>query len=162
MALEVLTRLRLPIAPVAPTDVARKMDIIAGSEVDYAVTPIDTGTKWVEGSPVWRVVFVSQNGPTINTNNSVGHTAEFVALVRLTGYCIAPDGNRYPVGYSDGSTFYYSVRIHENGYIEERHGHASLNGVRMFLILDYVPEAPHLTIWDAGTTVWDAGATLWD
>ncbi|PWT79179.1 MAG: hypothetical protein C5B60_00070 [Chloroflexi bacterium] len=160
--IEVLARMRVPIVPTLPDEVARKADIVTGATPDYSLSSIDTAVKWVDGSPVLRRVLITLTGTALSTPNEVGHILDFDGLVRLEGYAIAADGFRYPIGYMGGTMMWFSAMIHENGTIIEMHANAALSGCRMIIIIDYLGEPTTVSSWDAGTASWDNGGTIWD
>ena len=165
MAIEILSRVRLPIAPVLPDELARKSDIITGDTVNYSLTAVDTGTKWIDGSSVFRRVFVASTGGALNTPNTVIDIPagwNFNGIVRLDGYCITSGGLRVPIGYYGGPADFFSSTISEDGVIFERHGGADMSTRPMILIIDFISQPTGLSSWDGGTTVWDGGASTWD
>lgn len=165
MAIEVLSRLRLPIAPVLPDEVARKADLISGDTVNYSLTPVDTLVKWVDGSAIFRRVFVAVAGTAVNTDNAVVDIPGgwgFNGIVRLDGYCITLAGLRIPIGYYGAPADYFSATIDEDGVIFERHGMAAVSSRPIILIIDYISQPTGLSSWDGGTSVWDGGASTWD
>ena len=165
MAIEVLARLRVPFAPVAADEVARKADLITGDTVNYSLTGVDTLVKWVDGSAIYRRVFVTVAGGTVNTNNAVVDIPGgwgFNGIVRLDGYTITLAGLRIPLGYWGGTADYFSATIDEDGVIFERHGMASVNGRPFIIIVDYISQPTGLSSWDGGITVWDNGTSTWD
>lgn len=162
MAIEVLSRMRLPIVPILPDEVARKADIISGEAVDYSLTAVDTNVTWVDGTPVMRRVLITTTGTALHSPNEVGFIPQFGGLVRLDGYCIALDDFRVPLGYYAGANLYFSAMIHASGTIIELHGNAAHSGRRMIIIIDYLGEPTTVSSWDKGTTSWDDGKTLWD
>src|SRR5262245_16095848 len=98
--IEVLSRMRLPIAPLLPDEVARLSDIITGDSVNYTLEPKNTGTLWIDGQPVWRRVFIAVSGGTINTDNTIINIPAgwgFHGLVRLDGYLTDTADVRYPL-----------------------------------------------------------------
>lgn len=163
MAIQVLSRLQLPVTPVFPTDVARKMDLAAGGGVNYSTVPIDTLVEWVEGSPVYRKVVFARSGNTIGTNNQIATAAGFIALIDIRGYVVGQDQYRYPLGYSAG-TAYFAVMMHQDGTVYEQHGISGFNNCDVVLIVDYIPDSGVITTWDAALTVYDSalGGTRWD
>ena len=160
--IEVLARMRLPVAPVLPDEVARKADLIAGDSPDYSLSAVDTNVKWVDGSPVLRRVLITATGAPLNVPNAVGLVPDFSGLVRLDAYCIGLDNFRVPMGYYTSPTAYFSVMIHEDGNIVELHGNAAYSDRRMIVIVDYIGEPTTISSWDGGTTSWDNGTTFWD
>lgn len=164
--IEVLTRMRLPIVPVLPDEVARKADIITGESINYSLEPGDTGVKWIDGQPVFRRVFIGMSGATVNTNNVVIHVPGagwgFYGLVRLDGYITTTTEERVPLSFYGAANDYIGVKIAANTDIVERHGGASMNSRPMILIVDYISQPIGTSSWDQGITAWDAGTTTWD
>lgn len=164
--MQVLSKLRLPAAPVIDIDVARKEDIVTGEGVNYSLTPKDTGVKWIDGQPVWRRVFVTASGLNPNVSNPVIDIPAgwgFHGLARLDGYLTTADGIRTPLQYYGGAADdYLGVRITETGVITERHGGVDKNNRPMVLILDYISYPTGTSSWDGGTASWDGGTSWWD
>lgn len=178
MATEVWTHLRVKCPPVHPEDVARKADLVSGDEVNYSLESVDTGVKWIDGSSVYRRVFITatkdypgQRVPIIDIPNGWG----FRGLVRLSGYLIAVnesgDGeiDYLPIGFTGGSNdgtydgSFIHVWIDSDGVIYETHQWDIFHNRPLILIVDYIT-APvgGTTAWDGGATLWDNGTTAWD
>lgn len=159
--MQVLSKLRLPAIPTAPVDVARLADLTTGAGINYSTVARNTGLRWIEWSPVWRIVYLADTGASTGTANTIGQIANFVGLVSVSGYCVAGDGWRYPVGYTAGAN-YLSVRVHVDGTVAELHNPAFLSDLRLILIVDFIASTADITTWDAGLTTWDSGLTTWD
>src|SRR5215471_5779013 len=163
--IEVLSRMRLPIAPQLPDEVARKADIITGESVNYSISPVDTGVMWIDGQPIYRRVFILMTGATVNTSNTILHVPNgwgFFGLVRLDGYLTTTDEDRVPLSYYFAPNDYLGVRITGEGDVIERHGGASMNQRPMIVIIDYISQPIGTSSWDQGTTAWDNGTSTWD
>lgn len=163
--IEVLSRMRLPIAPIAPDEVARKADLITGESVNYSLEPVDTGVKWVDGQPVFRRVFIAVSGTAVNTNTTVIHIPngwDFNGLIRLDGFITTTTDDRVPLSFYGGAADYIGVKITAAGDIIERHGGAVMNSRPMILIVDYLSVPTGTSSWDGGITAWDSGTTTWD
>jgi len=161
--IEVLARMRLPIAPVLPDEVARLEDV--GEGVNYSIEPVDTGVMWIDGQPVFRRVFILMTGAVANTNNTILHVPNgwgFFGLVRLDGYLTTSTENRVPLSYYFAPDDYLGVRLASNGDIVERHGGTAMNVRPMIVIVDYISQPIGTSSWDQGTAAWDNGTTTWD
>lgn len=165
MTIEILSRVRLPIAPLLPDELARKADIITGESVNYSLSAKDTGVLWIDGQSVWRRVFIGASGNATNTTNSVIDIPAgwgFHGLARLDGYLTTTDGWRTPLQFYGSPTDYLGVRIDEDGVITERHGGANMSLRPMIIIVDYISFPSGTSSWDGGSTAWDDGTTTWD
>lgn len=164
--LEILSRVRLPVAPVLPDEIARKADLITGESVNYSLTPRDTGVKWIDGQPVWRRVFITASGLNPNIENAIIDIPAgwgFHGLARLDGYLTTADGIRIPLQYYGGAANnYLGCRIDEDGVITERHGGADMSGRPMVIVIDYISYPTGMSSWDLGSTLWDSGSSSWD
>ena len=163
--IEVLSRLRLPIAPVLPDEVARLEDIFEGESVNYSLDPKNTLVKWIDGQPVWRRVFILMSGATANVNHMILDIPtgwDFDGLVRLDGYLTTAAGVRVPLGSWFSTTDYFSCRITQDGEIIERHGGADMNLRPIIMIVDYISMPSGSSSWDSGITAWDGGSSTWD
>lgn len=163
--LEILSRVRLPVAPVLPDELARKADIITGESINYSLEPGDTGVKWIDGQPVFRRVFIAVSGAAVNTNTTVIHIPNgwgFNGLIRLDGYISTSTEDRVPLSFYGAAADYIGVKINKDGDIIERHGGASMNSRPMILIVDYLSVPTGTSSWDGGITAWDSGTTTWD
>jgi len=163
--IEVLSRMRLPIAPTLPDEVARLGDIITGESVNYSLEPINTQVRWVDGQFVWRRVFILVSGATVNTNTTILHIPagwDFHGLVRLDGYITTTAEMRAPVGYWFTASDYFSCRITADGEIVERHGGADMNSRPIIIVIDYISAPTGTSSWDGGISAWDGGSSTWD
>lgn len=163
--IEVLSRMRLPITPVLPDEVARLGDIITGEGVNYSLEPKNTGVLWVDGQPVFRRVFIAVSGAAVNANTTVIHVPGgwgFNGLIRLDGYISTSTEDRVPLSFYGGAADYIGVKISQAGDIIERHGGASMNSRPMILIVDYLSVPTGTSSWDGGITAWDSGTSTWD
>lgn len=174
--MDVRGRLRLFRTPTDQFDVVRKKDLITGESVNYSLEPIDTGVRWVDGSPIWRRVFITTTTPwaggefpdtVVNIPNGYG----FRGLIKLDGYAIVEHEEygsfRLPINYWDrGSPWEtfgaFHVFIDDEGRIYEGHSHEIMHERPLILIVDYLTSALGLSSWDNGATVWDGGTTSWD
>lgn len=164
--IEVLTRMRLPIVPVLPDEVARKADLITGETVNYSLAPVDTGVKWIDGQPVFRRVFIAVSGAAVNTNTAIIHVPGagwgFFGLVRLDGFITTSTEDRVPLSFYADAADYIGVKIASNSDIIERHGATTMNSRPMILIVDYISQPTGTSSWDGGVTAWDTGTSTWD
>lgn len=164
--IEVLSRMRLPVAPVLPDEVARKADLVAGESVNYSLEPTNTQVRWIDGQFVFRRVFIAVSGAAANTANTIIHVPGagwgFHGLVRLDGYLLSATEERIPLSYYATTTDYIGVKITSTGDIIERHGGAAMNSRSMVLIIDYLSAPTGGSSWDGATTVWDDGQSSWD
>lgn len=164
MTIEILSRVRLPIAPVLPDELARKADIITGESVNYKIEPQDTGVRWIDGQAVWRRVFITASGASGAANSVIDIPAGwgFHGLVRLDGYLTTATGIRCPLQYYGSSSDYLGCQITEDGVITERHGGAHMDLRPMIFVIDYISFPTGTSSWDGGTAAWDNGTTTWD
>lgn len=163
--IEVLSRMRLPITPQLPDEVARLGDIITGESVNYSLEPKNTQVRWVDGQFVWRRVFILMTGAAVNTNNIILHIPngwDFHGLVRLDGYVSTTADERVPLTYYASASDYISIKIAGNSDIIERHGAATMNSRPMIVIVDYISAPTGGSSWDGATTLWDSGQSSWD
>lgn len=174
--MDVRGRLRLFRAPTGDFDVVRKKDLISGEGVNYSLEPLDTGVKWVDGSPIWRRVFITTTTPwaggefpdsVVDIPGGWG----FRGLVKLDGYAIVEHEEygsfRIPINYNDNNTSWDNfgpllVFIDDEGRIYEGHMREILHERPLILIVDYTTAPLGLSSWDNGATVWDGGLTAWD
>lgn len=167
MAIEILSRVRLPIAPILPDELARKADLFSGGVPNYSLDPVDLGLKWVDGQPVFRRVFILMSGAAVNTNNTILHIPNgwgFSGLVSLSGYINNTADERVPLSFFAATTDYIGVKITSTGNIIERHGSATMNSRTMIVVVDYLGLPTGSASWDGGLTFWDAatGGSSWD
>jgi hypothetical protein len=134
VALKVLDKLELPVAPVDDVDVARLADIKSSLRYGDVNNAYETRTVWVDGRPVWRTVLKPAAMTPGTAGLPVTTIAGFRELVRMDGHgSLADDGSK-PTIAVNGSGF--SASLAANGVLT-LYGPAGATLYKIVFIVEY-------------------------